>query len=381
LTPILLFALSLVLQGQAASEIDRAVEEGIGGGVYPGAVVMVGTGQRVLYARGYGHFTWSAGSRAPDADSTLWDLASLTKVVAATPAAMLLVQDGRLDLDHAVQKYLPEFQGEGKERVTVRNLLEHRSGLRAFLPLNDDAATAEEARQLVLEEPLRWGTGGRVVYSDLNAMLLAWVVEVAAGEPLDQFVAGQLYARAGMSETMFRPSRALYGRIAPVGLWRGHVIAGQLHDQNAVRLGGVSGHAGLYSTGGDLARYAQLYLEAGMGADGEQVLAPAIVRHFTRRGPGNRALGWEMRDSTSTDNTGALLSNAAYGHGGYTGSSIWIDPERDVFVILLTNRVYSPRTRNSITKLKRIRGRVADAAVALRGEMCTPDESRAPARC
>ena len=381
MTTVLLLALSLILQADAASQIDRAVEEGIRGGVYPGAVVVVGTGHRVLYAKGYGHFTWSADSRVPDPAGTLWDLASLTKVVATTPAAMLLVQDGRLDLDRAVQEYLPEFQGEGKERVTVRHLLEHRSGLRAFLPLNEDASTAEEARQLVLEEPLRRRPGDRVVYSDLNAMLLGWVVEAVAGDSLDRFVAGRLYARAGMGETMYRPPRALYGRIAPVGLWRGHVIAGQLHDQNAVRLGGVSGHAGLYSTGDDLARYAQLYLEAGRGANEDQVFQPAIVRHFTRRGPGNRALGWEMRDSTSTDNAGALLSNASYGHGGYTGSSIWIDPERDLFVILLTNRVYAPRTRSSITRLKRVRGRVADGAVALRAEMCAPAGSAAATQC
>ncbi len=381
MTTVLLLAFGLILQAGAASQIDRAVEEGISGGVYPGAVVMVGTGRRVLYAKGYGHFTWSADSRVPDPDSTLWDLASLTKVVATTPAAMLLVQDGRLDLDRAVQEYLPEFQGEGKERVTVRHLLEHRSGLRAFLPLNEDATTAEEARQLVLEEPLRWRPGDRVVYSDLNAMLLGWLVEVVTGDSLDQFVAVYLYAPAGMGETVYRPQRSLYGRIAPVGLWRGHVIAGQLHDQNAVRLGGVSGHAGLYSTGDDLARYAQLYLEAGWGGDGDRVFQPAIVRHFTRRGPGNRALGWEMRDSTSTDNTGALLSSAAYGHGGYTGSSIWIDRERDLFVILLTNRVYAPRTRSSITRLKRVRGRVADAAVALRAEMCALADSTAATQC
>ncbi len=381
MTTVLLLAFGLILQAGAASQIDRAVEEGISGGVYPGAVVMVGTGRRVLYAKGYGHFTWSADSRVPDPDSTLWDLASLTKVVATTPGAMLLVQDGRLDLDRAVQEYLPEFQGEGKERVTVRHLLQHRSGLRAFLPLNEDASTAEEARQLVLEEPLRWRPGDRVVYSDLNAMLLGWVVEVVAGDSLDRFVAARLYARVGMGATMYRPPRALQGRIAPVGLWRGHVIAGQLHDQNAVRLGGVSGHAGLYSSGDDLARYAQVYLEAGRGGDGDQVFQPSIVRHFTRRGPGNRALGWEMRDSTSTGHTGALLSNASYGHGGYTGSSIWIDPERDLFVILLTNRVYAPRTRSSITRLKWVRGRVADAAVALRAEMCAPADSAAATQC
>jgi CubicO group peptidase (beta-lactamase class C family) len=144
-----------------------------------------------------------------------------------------------------------------------------------------------------------------------------------------------------------------------------------VHDQNAMRLGGVSGHAGLYSTGSDLAKYAQELLLAGRGAEGARVFREGVVTHFTRRGAGNRGLGWEMRDTTSGDNTGHLLSDAAYGHTGYTGTSIWIDPTLDLFVIVLTNRVFAPHTRNSITKLKQLRGRVADAAVRLRQEACS----------
>jgi CubicO group peptidase (beta-lactamase class C family) len=161
--------------------------------------------------------------------------------------------------------------------------------------------------------------------------------------------------------------------MAPVGLWRGYVIAGELHDQNAVRLGGVSGHAGLYSTGADLAVYARMWL--GHGTVGRTaVFRPGMVDHFTRRGPGNRALGWEMRDSTESDNTGTNMSPATFGHTGYTGTSIWIDPIQDLFVILLTNRVFAPRGR-SITTLKRVRGEVADAAVALRREVCGANPS------
>jgi CubicO group peptidase (beta-lactamase class C family) len=355
------------------------MEDGVAGGVFPGGVVVVGTRHRVLYSRGYGHFTWSPDSRTPDPDSTLYDLASLTKVVAATPAAMVLVQEGRLDLDRAVQDYLPEFVGENKERVTVRHLLEHRTGLRAFLPLNEETSSPEEARHRVMTEPLRHDPGGRVVYSDLNAMLLGWVVESASGRSLDELAEERVYRPADMVHTLFRPARALRSTIAPVGLWRGHAIAGQLHDQNAVRLGGVSGHAGLYSTGADLARYAGVLLNQGRAGSGEQVFQPGVVRHFTRRGPGNRALGWEMCDTSTTDNHGALLSADAYGHGGYTGTSMWIDPERELYVIVLTNRVFAPRTRRSITKLKEIRGRVADAAVALRAEICGTADSLAAA--
>lgn len=369
MTP-LLWLLVLATQGPAADAIDRAVAEGISGGVYPGAVVVVGSGHGVLLSRGYGHFTWDRSSRAPDPDSSLFDLASLTKVVAATAAAMALVDDGLLDLDRPVQSYLPGFVGPDKERVAVRLLLEHRSGVRAFLPLHERAADSATAKALVLSEPLRYPPGTRVEYSDLNAMLLGWVIEAVAGEPLDSFVHRRVFAPAGMTETCYRPGRALRPRIVPVGLWRGHAIAGEVHDQNAARLGGVSGHAGLYSSGSDLARYARLLLNDGMAADSVRVLSAGVVRHFTRRGPGNRALGWEMRNPDDDASTGALLSLAAFGHGGFTGTSIWIDPDRDLFVIVLTNRVFSPRTGRSITRLKEIRARIADAAVALRAEAC-----------
>ena len=365
--------LVLVVQLTAAQQIDEAVSQGITSGVYPGAVVVAGTNNQILFARGYGHFSWSAESAVPDPDSTLFDLASLTKVVATTPAVMRLVEERELELDRPVHAYLPEFVGKGKERVTVRHLLEHRSGLRAFLPLNEQAKDREEARHLVLTEPLRWAPGSRVVYSDLNFMLLGWIVERISGTGLDAFAARHVYEPAGLNDTRFRPSRDMRARIAPVGIWRGHVIAGQLHDQNAVRLGGVSGHAGLYSTGRDLARYAQMFLGKGQASTGTRVFRPETVTMFTERTAEHRALGWEIRDTTSEDNTGALLSTAAYGHGGYTGTSIWIDPAHDLFVVVLTNRVFAPRTRRSISRLKAIRGKVADAAMRLRRESCSRD--------
>lgn len=365
-----LLSLALALQLGQAREIARIMDEGIRGGVFPGAVVVVGTQERVLLARGYGKLTWSSNGPAPSPDSTLYDLASLTKVVATTPAVMLLVDAGRIDLDGPVRDYLPEFRGPGKDEVTVRHLLEHSSGLRAFLPLNDMADTEAEARRLVLEEPLGWSPGGRVVYSDLNAMILGWIVERITGMGLNEFVRDSLYGPLGLKQTRFRLPREARRRAAPVGLWRGHAIAGEVHDQNAARLAGVSGHAGLFSTGSDLARYAQLWLRRGRLPSGERIFRPETVLLFSARGLGGRALGWEMRDTTTRENTGDLLSAAAYGHGGFTGTSIWIDPERDLFVIVLTNRVFSPRARNSITKLKEIRARVADAAVALRIEMC-----------
>lgn len=361
----LIVAALLAWQDPAAA-VDRAVRAGIETGVYPGAVVVVGTRDSVLLARGYGHFTWSAASPRPDPDSSLYDLASVTKVVATTTAAMLLADRGRLALSRPVRAYLPEFQGDGKGEVTVRHLLEHRSGMRAFLRLDTLARDADEARRLVLSEPLRWRPGTRVEYSDLNAMLLGWVVEAVSGEALDTFVTREILRPLGMTDAQYRPPRALRWRIVPVGLWRGHAIAGELHDQNAVRLGGVSGHAGLYATGRDLARFAQFMLGRGVTDEGRQLVRGGAVDLFTRRGPGDRALGWEMRDTTGRGSAGDLLSPSAYGHTGYTGTSLWIDPERGLFVILLTNRVFAPRHRRSIRALREIRADVADAAARLR---------------
>jgi len=365
---VFLSSLLFTIQIAAASQVEAAVRSGIDAGSFPGAVVVIGTTAGVLYAKGIGNFTWAPDSPVPDPDSTLVDLASLTKVVAATPSIMRLVEQGRLDLDSPVSQHLPGFVGDGKDAVTVRHLLQHRSGLRAFLPLNTETATAEEAKARVLSEPLRWTAGERVEYSDLNAMLVGWVVEAVSGEPLDEFAATAVFDRLAMTSTQYHPPRSARSQMMPVGLWRGHVIAGELHDQNAVRLGGVSGHAGLYSTGTDLATYARMWLGKGT-VDSAAAFRPGMVAYFVRRGPGNRALGWEMRDTTESANTGTEMSSATFGHTGYTGTSIWIDPAQDLFVILLTNRVFAPRGR-SITTLKRVRGEVADAAVALRLEVC-----------
>ncbi len=362
--------ITVLAQTAAVPQLDLAVENGIRRGVFPGGVVVIGTSERVLFAKGYGHFTWSSLSSVPNPDSTIFDLASLTKVIATTPAVMRLADQGRLDLDAPVQAYLPGFRGLGKEAVTVRHLLEHRSGLRAFLPLDKLAKTANEATMLVLEEPLRWEPGGRVVYSDLNAILLGWIVERVSGQSLDRFAHRELFEPLGMTRTLFRPPRELRRHLPPVGLWRGHPIAGELHDQNAVRLGGVSGHAGLYASAADLARFAQTMLGAGSRIGGPRLFSPDMVREFVRRRPGNRALGWEVNDTTSIDNTGALLSAEAFGHGGYTGTSIWIDPVQDLFIIVLTNRVFAPKARRSISELKRVRSAVSDAAVTLRDEVC-----------
>ncbi len=356
---------AFVLQALATAQVDQAVSAGIRAGVYPGAVVVVGTRDSVLYARGFGHLTWAPASPAPDPRATLYDLASLTKVIATTPALMLLVERGQVSLDRPVADYLPDFAGVGKEVVTVRHLLAHNSGLRAFLRLDTLARDAAGARAVVMREPLRWKPGTHVEYSDLNAMLLGWIVEAVTGTSLDQFVAREILTPIGATEARFRPARAVWPRVAPTGRWHNTPIAGAVSDQNAARLGGVSGHAGLFATGLDVARYAQFWLGDGRTAGGRRLFRAETLRQFRARQAGTRALGWELRDSTTSDNWGQKMGRETFGHTGFTGTSVWIDPGRGLFVVLLTNRVYAPRNPRPITRLKQIRGQVADAAVAL----------------
>ncbi len=373
-TGLLLFGATQALASAAAQDpeavVDSAVAAVIQKGAFPGAVVVIGTSRDVLFSRGFGHFTWDGNSSVPSPDSTIFDLASLTKVVATTPSIIRLLEMGMVSLNDTVQSILPGFVGDGKESVTLLHLLQHRSGLRAFLPLNDLADSATQAKNLVLTEELRWSPGSRVVYSDLNAMLLGWIVEAVSGQTLHEFAMEKVFVPARMTRTRFGTRRSDRPHLMPVGLWRGNVISGRIHDQNAAILGGISGHAGLYSTGADLARYAQVWLNRGMGRN-QRVFGRALASAFVERQPGgNRGLGWEMRDVESTGHSGSLLTASAYGHGGYTGTSIWVDPELDLFILVLTNRVFSPRTRRSITELRILRGVVADAAVLMKFASC-----------
>ena len=353
----------------SAPIFDPIVLDGIQRGAYPGAVLVVGRRDTILFAKGYGRLTWSARSPTPDVDSTLWDVASLTKVIATTTALMLLVERGRVDLSAPVARYVPEFHGPGTAAVTVRHLLTHTSGLRAWLPLNRLAPDSAAAMRIVFDQTPRVPPGTWMEYSDFNAILLGEIVRRTAGVPLDVFAAHEIFAPLGLRQSMFRPPRRLVPRIAPTGVWHGHPVAGVVNDQNAARLGGVAGHAGLFASAADLARFAQFMLGEGAPPNGPRLLKGETVRAFTaiavpaRRGASARTLGWEALPTGETvSSAGTLFGPRSYGHTGWTGTSLWIDPDRGVFVLLLTNRAYAPRARRSFTLLKEIRGRVADAA-------------------
>jgi CubicO group peptidase (beta-lactamase class C family) len=318
---------------------------------FPGAVIAVGRHDRVLLLQAVGHY--GVEDPRPVTPATIYDLASLTKVIGLTTAAMMLVDSGKLDLDAPAQRYVPAFQGAGKDRVLIRHLLTHSSGLPAWRPLYRDAATREEALAVVDTTPLLRQPGDTFVYSDLGAIVLTQVVEAISHESLDRFLEQRLFGPLGMRATRFLPPESWRSRIAPTendSSFRHRLLRGEVHDENAARLGGVSGHAGLFSSAGDLAVFAQWLMRA-----------PAM-RAWTRRQdlpPGSsRALGWDTPSENSS--AGTKLSSSAFGHTGFTGTSIWIDPEKDLFIILLTNRVNPTRAN---TKILQVRRRVADLVV------------------
>ena len=368
---------------QSFAEVDRAVREGIQRGLYPGAVVIIGRRDSVLYTRGYGHYTWNSASRVPDADSTLWDVASITKVVATAATAMRLVDQGRLDLDAPVRRYLPRFAGGLKNQVTVRMLLDHTSGLKSYVPLYQRARRSRaRAVDLLYAQPLLRAPGDSAEYSDLNALFLGMVIEKVSGMTLDKAAAQEVFRPLGMTQTMYRPPARLKRRIVPSGMWRGKPVPGDLNDQNAVAFGGVAGHAGVFSTASDLALFAQTWLRAGAGPHGTWV-KKATVDQFLTRGPrtGTRMLGWDTPDHEAEEPSiyGTLISRAAYGHTGFTGTELWVDPAHDLFLVFLTNRAFDPKTRDSLKELKLVRTAVSDAALRLVPQTCV--QADLVARC
>lgn len=350
-----------VVHDSVAGVLDRAVADS----AFPGAIAVVGSRDGSVTSYAVGRIDWPASSPAPD-ENTLWDLASLTKVVGMTTAMMQLVEQNRVELDSSVAFYIPEFKGLGKERVTVRHLLTHSSGLPSWRPLYKEATTPDTALAVVYATPLDTVPGARMVYSDLGAIILGKIVERVSGESLDAYIASHITGPLGMTSTMYRPDATHRPRIAPTEFdpWRQRHIRGEVHDENAFMLGGVSGHAGLFSTAADLTRFAKMLLGGGT-LDGARILRPSTIAQFTVvQDPGlsHRALGWET--PTGQNSAGQRMSARAFGHTGFTGTSLWIDPEQGTFVLLLSNRV-NPSRQN--TRIGLVRSALANAVMAAIG--------------
>lgn len=356
--------------------VTAYLDSAIAAGAAPGAVLGVTwQGHRFLY--GTGHLGVGLTQR-PDSN-TVYDLASLSKVIGLTSMVMMAVDSGLLDLDAPVDRYVPEFRGPHKEQVTIRELLTHSSGMPAWRPLYLETSNRAEALALVDTTALDTLPGTRTVYSDLGAIVLTQAVERVFGERIDSLEADRLFRPLQMRSTRYLPPASWLPRIAPTenDPWRGHIIRGEVHDENAARLGGVSGHAGLFSTAADLLTFAQWMLSAwhpcptprcapggGSSVPPFAIEPPRSVRTFTRRQnlvPGSsRALGWDTPSGISSG--GDSLGPHAFGHTGFTGTSIWFDPDRDLAIVLLTNRV-NPTREN--TKIFAVRRGVANRAVGV----------------
>jgi CubicO group peptidase (beta-lactamase class C family) len=362
----------------AASSIGAAIQRRIedvlnrarADSAFPGAFVIVGTRSGILAEYGVGQLDW-APTPGPD-EHTLWDLASLTKVVGLTTAMMQLVEQHRVDLDAPLHRYIPEWTGPNKDRVTVRHLLTHTSGLPAFKAYDEITHDPDSLAKLMFATPLDTVPGVRMVYSDIGAYMLGKLVERVTGQTLDAYVRDHVFVPLKLHETMYRPPTSLLARIAPTEFdpRRGGLVRGKVHDERAYYLGGVSAHAGIFSSAHDLARFARMYLNGGE-LDGMRIVQPATIAQFTAYTDStfsNRGIGWQKPDlpgmrfaSPSSAWAGHLMSSRAFGHTGFTGTSIAVDPSRDLFVVLLSNRVDPTRNNNKITEVRR---QLADSVVA-----------------
>jgi beta-glucosidase-like glycosyl hydrolase/CubicO group peptidase (beta-lactamase class C family) len=345
--------------------IDMLMQEAINDSVFPGGVVAVLRKGALVWNRGYGYHDYTK-TRQVSADD-VYDVASLTKVMATTTAIMKLVDEEKISLEDHVSRYIPEFDRGDKTEVTLRHLLQHTSGLPAFRVYVDELQTREEILYAVRNEPLISEPGSEYVYSDLGFILLGEIVETVSGQRIDRYIRSELFYPMGMYSTHFNPSeigRWMSDRIPPTEVdtvyGRG-TVQGYVHDERAYFMDGVAGHAGLFAPARDLVIYSNMLLNGGVYA-GEQYLSEENIHDFTRRQSNlsNRGYGFDLK-SDGFSSAGQLTSSNTFGHTGFTGTSFWIDPDRETAIILLTNRVHPNRSYGS--EISRVRAEVADIVI------------------
>jgi CubicO group peptidase (beta-lactamase class C family) len=344
------------------AEIDTAVEAALKRGDCPGAVVVVVHGDAVAYKKAFGRRSVKPDEAAMTPD-TVFDMASLTKPVATGTSVMILMQQRKLKPDDLVSTHWPEFAANGKDKVTVEHLLLHTSGLTADNAIGDYADGKAKALERVAALKPETPPGERFKYSDVGFIVLGELVERVGGLPVDQFAKKHVFEPLNMTDTGYTPGEALRKRIAPTGPRDGKVILGTVHDPRAFKMGGVAGHAGLFSTADDMARYCRMLLRGGE-LDGARVLDAKTVKLFTaahavpvldkggKESKGLRAFGWDVDTSYSAPRGELFKKGEGYGHTGFTGTSAWLDPGTGTAVVVLTNRVH-PDDKGNVTRLRR----------------------------
>lgn len=343
--------------------IDEIVAEGLQFDRLRGCVVVVGCRGQIVHHRAYGLRALKPDEEPMTID-TVFDLASLTKPVATATSVMILAERGQIGIDAPVNDYLPEFTGDAKETITIRQLLTHQGGLIADNRLSDYFDGPEKAWERITGlEPVA-EPGSKFIYSDVGFIVLGRLVQQMSGQSLDAFARQRIFAPLGMAETRFNPPAEWHSRCAPTEQHAGEWLRGTVHDPRSREIGGVAGHAGLFSTAADLSKYCQMLLNEGQLGEA-QILRPETIEAMTagqETTGGLRSLGWDKR-SVYSSNRGDLMSPAAFGHGGFTGTAMWIDPGADLFVVFLSSRLH-PDGEGSVNRLA---GRIATVAAAAVG--------------
>ncbi|MBA3707008.1 MAG: serine hydrolase [Bacteroidetes bacterium] len=380
---LILFLLFLVYNNIFAydfSAVDDLVSKGIINNNYPGAQLLIGDKNNIIYNKSYGNFTYDEFSN-PVTDESMFDLASVTKVVATTSAIMKLYQEQKLNLSDKVLYYIPEFANHDKENITVLNLLLHNSGLIAFVPFYKTYSDKGDVLNAIYNIGLNYPTGTKYLYSDLNAILLGIIVERISGMNLDEYCKQNIFFPLDMKSTTFVPAENLKNRILPTeydNYWRNRLLQGEVHDETTAILGGISGNAGLFSNATDLYKFLKMMMNNGeylnpytAGLKNEKIFEQGIVEMFTKRFTdvsyeNSRALGWDTKPLASSTRyripCGEMISDNCFGHTGFTGTSVWCDRDRNLIIIFLTNRVYPSRENYGI---REIRPEIHNAAIQI----------------
>jgi CubicO group peptidase (beta-lactamase class C family) len=336
------------------------VRQGHEDGAFPAAVVEVGSVEGVLWREAFGRLDYDAAAQSTQ-DDTIFDLASLTKVIATTSLALRLVEQEAISLSDRVARWIPEWRGRDRDDVPLRALLTHSSGLTATLPFYRDYTGRREFQHAICALPLEYAPDSQSTYSDLGFILLGFILEDASGTPFETLVRDFLRPITPLP-LLFKPPASLRASIAPTEFdsWRGRRLIGEVHDENGWALGGVAGHTGLFGVAGAVGDFSRSMLRANASGD-DRIGQQETVRRFVTRAPevaGSRALGWDTMLPTSS--CGSKLSPASFGHTGFTGTSLWIDPVRELYVVFLTNRVNPTRDN---TRIQRIRPALHDAVI------------------
>lgn len=336
----------------AFGDVETLIKNSIIDSAFPGAVLLVWKDGKIIFEKPFGHFTYNDSS-ALVTTNTIYDLASLTKVIATTTAAMICVDRNLFSLDDKAAEYIPQFSENGKGIITIKNLLMHDSGLPAYKKFYTLYNKPQEVLNDIYSTKLSYPAGTKTVYSDLGMIVLGKIIENVTGKFLDVFCSTDIFKTLGMNDTYYNPPAVLRNRIAPTEIdkyWRNRLLIGEVHDETASLLNGVAGHAGLFSTAGDISELLQMLLQKGM-FEGKRIIDSSTVKLFTSGQSNGRAPGWDIK-SPAGSSAGSLFSNKSYGRTGFTGTSVWTDPTRNLFVVFLTNRVYPSRENNKIIKVR-----------------------------